>query len=186
MTMKTTVLVLAYLGLGVLSAQAQSRPAEDIAAEAFKCQACHGAGGGNSVPRLNGQRADYILTRLREFHDPASQAPHATYVMWEMASSVGAKKAEALATFFSRQAPTPSHGSGALAEKGKKLYQSGDGAVQACQACHGAQGEGQGAIPRLAGQHNRYLSQQLANFGMKVRFHKTMGSPARWLRSDQI
>ena len=183
--MKRMVLALASLCL-VLSlarAQAQSMAAEDIAAEAAKCQTCHGPL--ESAPRLNGQRADYILTRLREFHNPASQSPHATYAMWDTATGLGTKKAQALADYFSRQAPTPAHG-GALAGKGEKLYQSGGGQIPACASCHGAQGEGQGASPRLAGQRDLYLSQELANFGMTTRFHETMNAPARSLNDDQI
>jgi cytochrome c553 len=103
-----------------------------------------------------------------------------------MSSSIGAKKAQALAEFFSRQTPTPAHGSGALATKGKQFYEAGDGNGPTCQTCHGAQGEGKDAIPRLAGQHNLYLSQQLASFGLMVRYHATMGPPARPLSDKQI
>ena len=184
--MKRIVLVLACIGLAVGHAQAQPVPSGDIAVAAAKCQACHDAPGRSAAPRLNGQHAAYILTRLREFHDPASQTPAATHAMWDMSSSIGAKKAEALAEFFSQQTPTPAHGSGALARKGKQFYESGDGIGPACQTCHGAQGEGKGAIPRLAGQHNLYLSRQLASFGLMVRFHATMSGPARPLSDEQV
>ena len=175
--MKRFVFGLACLGLAMARAQAQSIAAGDIAAEASKCQACHDAPGQNAVPRLNGQHPAYILTRLREFHNPASQTPHATYAMWDMSSSIGAKKAEALAEFFSRQTPAPAHSGGTLAAKGKQLYESGAGNGPACQTCHGAQGEGKGAVPRLAGQHNLYLSQQLESFGLMVRVHEAMNAP---------
>jgi len=90
--MKRFVFGLACLGLAMARAQAQSIAAGDIAAEASKCQACHDAPGQNAVPRLNGQHPAYILTRLREFHNPASQTPHATYAMWDMSSSIGPKR----------------------------------------------------------------------------------------------
>jgi cytochrome c553 len=100
--------------------------------------------------------------------------------MWDTATSLGAKKARALADFFASQAPTPPHGGSALAAKGKTFYETG------CQSCHGAQAEGKDASPRLAGQHNVYLSRQLANFSMTTRFHASMNPPSRSLTDNQI
>ena len=45
------------------------------------CEGCHGARGDSQkpeVPRLNGQKSDYILIRLKEFRDPSRKQPHAS------------------------------------------------------------------------------------------------------------
>ena len=38
-----------------------------------------------------------------------------------------------------------------------------------CQACHGAHGEGNGVVPRIAGQHADYLKKQLEAFRSTLR-----------------
>lgn len=182
--MKTFYLALAFVGLAA-SASAQMPPPAgmpaDIAPQANKCEACHG-GGLADAPRLNGQRPDYILSRLKAFHDPTSQAPHATYFMWDVASSIGVAKSEALADYFGRLDATPGEGRGPLADEGRRLYQT------ACQSCHGAQGEGgdAGPAPRLAGQKAAYLRAQIARFELAVRVHPVMISTALKLTLHQI
>ena len=41
------------------------------------------------------------------------------------------------------------------------LANTGGDGLAACASCHGAQGEGQGAMPRLAGINAAYLRKQL-------------------------
>jgi cytochrome c553 len=55
-----------------------------------------------------------------------------------------------------------------------------------CKTCHGAQGEGTVAAPRLAGQSDLYLSRQLGAFSMATRFHPVMGKPTRTLIPKEI
>ena len=142
-------------------AQAQPIDGKDVAVAAAKCQSCHDAPGQNAIPRLNGQQPAYILTRLREFHNPASQAPHATYAMFDMASATGAHMAEALAGFFSRQVPAPAHSTGPLAAKGKLLFESGAAAGTNCQACHGKEGR---AAARIHGWRASIISISASNW----------------------
>jgi cytochrome c553 len=76
-----------------------------------------------------------------------------------------------LAKYYATQAPTPAQSGGALAAEGQKIFESGapaDG-VPPCQACHGAHGEGNGAVPRIAGQHADYLKKQLEAFRSTLR-----------------
>jgi cytochrome c553 len=95
----------------------------------------------------------------------------------------------AVADHFSHQAPTSARPQTAkLAAIGKRLYVSGDSAtgVQACQSCHGANAEGQGNVPRLAGQHRDYLKTQLWDFNFATREHTVMNGNAMKLNPDQI
>ncbi len=177
--------------LTVSSAQAQVPPAAgmpaEIAAEAARCETCHG-GGLADAPRLNGQRPDYILARLKGFHSPASQTPAATKFMFDTASSLGAAKAAAIADYFGRQDPPRARGAGPLWEKGRQLYQAKSDGTPSCESCHGivADGGDRGPAPRLAGQHNLYLSQQLNSLSLSVRVHPQMGSRARTLSQDDV
>jgi len=138
------------------------------------CESCHGPGGNGatpSTPRLNGQLSPYIVNRLQELADLTRNSIHA------------------VADYFSHQAPTPARPqTGKLAAIGKQLYVSGDSAtgIQACQSCHGANAEGQGNVPRLAGQHRDYLKIQLWDFNFATREHTVMNGNAMKLSSDQI
>ena len=50
--------------------------------------------------------------------------------------------------------------------RGKAIFASGvaDKGIAPCAGCHGAQGQGNAMIPRLAGQHADYLVKQLLVF----------------------
>lgn len=138
------------------------------------CQDCHGPGGNSVVatfPRLNGQQADYIAAQLRNFRDHKRADPHAVAYMWGMASQLDDALIADLGKYYAAQLPTAPQTGGALAAEGKKIYENGapaDG-VPPCQACHGVHGEGNGIIPRIAGQHADYLKKQLEAFRSTLR-----------------
>lgn len=159
-------------------------------AEIAKCQACHGRDGNSStgeVPRLNGQSWVYIANRVRSFRDVTKQTAHATQFMFDVNSGVTDAVLLDLAHYFASQPPTAAAPAGALAEKGRQLYENGDGkAVPACQACHGATGEGQSANPRLNGQHAAYLRRQMESFSLLTRVHEAMNPRARSISAEQI
>lgn len=155
-----------------LGGMARAQVASDVA----RCQGCHASERPDAAPRLNGQHADYILDRLRAFHDPASQSPHATYSMWDVATSLGASDARAAALYFDSLPATPLRPVGEAAKLGRRVY-----AEYGCQACHGDNGEGHGNVPRLAGQRTLYLSQQMAALSLGVRYHPVMLDKARSL-----
>jgi cytochrome c553 len=145
---------------------------------AAKCEGCHGAGGNSppgNVPRLNGQHAEYLFSRVRSFRNLTRQSPHATEFMWSVNASLSDADLRALAGYFAAQPATAPASSGAGAERGRSLYQNGAGQrLPSCQGCHGAQGEGRGLVPRLAGQHGEYLRQQMGNFMSLMRIHGPM------------
>jgi cytochrome c553 len=75
---------------------------------------------------------------------------------------------------------------------GKAIYDHGIAAqdIPACGRCHGdqAQGgvDGVTPVPRLAGQHRRYLEGQLSAFASNARDNKTMHHNAMNLTKEQI
>lgn len=60
-----------------------------------------------------------------------------------------------------------------------QLANSGAGGLAACASCHGAQGEGMAAMPRLAGINAAYLRKQLDDFANGAREHALMSPIAK-------
>jgi cytochrome c553 len=155
------------------------------------CQDCHGPGGNSTVatfPRLNGQQADYIAAQLKNFRDHSRSDPHAQAYMWGMASQLDDSTIVELGKYYAAQTPTPPQSGGALAAEGKKLYLAGAPAqnVPACATCHGAHGEGNSIIPRLAGQHADYLKKQLEAFRSTLRDNAIMHANTKDMTDTQI
>jgi cytochrome c553 len=106
--------------------------------------------------------------------------------MWPVSTQIADKVVPELAKYFSEQAPTASQPVGPLVQEGRRLYEAGTVNVPACQSCHGVEGEGIGAIPRLAGQHGEYLRTQLTVFYYQVRVTDTMHPSIKFLTPMQI
>lgn len=155
------------------------------------CEACHGAGGDSrsaNIPRLNGQRIDYMLGRLDVLGDPLqSETEHSNDPLWHIVSDMGTNIREDIVKYFAAQTPMVAR-PGVLAAQGQQLYEHGaprEG-VLACNLCHGAAGEGRDLAPRIAGQHSSYLKAQILEFNSTARPHGTMNSGAHKLTGDQV
>lgn len=78
----------------------------------------------------------------------------------------------------------PSRTDAILSRDGQTVAMSGGGggAANACFACHGLEGQGDGdATPRLAGLDPGYLLKQLEDYAVGTRSHEAMGTIARQL-----
>lgn len=156
------------------------------------CSSCHGLGGRSispTFPRLAGQQFEYIAAQLHAFRDHTRADPHAHTYMWGMAAKLSDETIDGLASYYSAQPPvagTP--GDPALMAAGRKIFDDGipDREVPACGACHGEKGDGAGAIPRLAGQHQGYIAEQLVNFASKARDNEIMHNNSKNLTPDEI
>jgi len=155
---------------GVALAQAQhgEQDAKTLAKDV--CSACHGPLG-HSIspvfPRLAGQQPGYIMVQLDAFRNHTRSDPNAQAYMWGMSSQLSDETIKELANYYAAQKPVPgAPGDPALMAEGKKIFTQGIKAqnVQACETCHGAEAQGAGAFPRLAGQHVDYLIAQLQGF----------------------
>jgi cytochrome c553 len=155
------------------------------------CQNCHGPKGASvsaTFPRLNGQQADYIAAQLKNFRSHSRTDPHAVAYMWGMAAQLDDAIIAELAKYYGSQTPTAPQSGGALAEQGRKIYENGapaDG-VPSCQACHGAHGEGNSIIPRIAGQHADYLKKQLEAFRSTLRESDVMHANTKDMTDTEI
>lgn len=142
------------------------------------CESCHGARADGQVitaPRLNGQQPGYMVDRLKKFSDMTRTNPHAKIGMFKELATENDAIWGSIAKYFASQPPTNPK-PGALAAEGRRIYENGIAAenVIACNQCHGAQGEGHGATPRIAGQRADYLKAQLRLFNLKFREHILM------------
>ena len=90
----------------------------------------------------------------------------------------------AMARFYAAQTPFSGGGSGNAA--GATIYQKGAKDIPACQTCHRANAEGNGAIPRLAGQHKAYLQMQLQAFAVAARIADPMTHHVWFMTPEQV
>ena len=135
------------------------------------CSNCHGLTG-NAVspnfPRLAGQVEPYVVAQLNGFKSHNRQDPAGFEYMWGLSRSLTEEQIRGLAAYYAAQVPQPQplEGDAARLEPGRTIFITGvaDKGVPACLGCHGAEGQGQAAYPRLAGQHADYLVKQLIVF----------------------
>jgi cytochrome c553 len=132
------------------------------------CAACHGPDGGGapdgSVPTIAGQHRGVILKQLVDFrHDTRINIRMQHFVAGDHLP--GAQALADVAAYVASLPPrSPAVRSGtaataAMLDAGRNDY------ARLCQSCHGprADGDDAGRVPRLAGQHVEYLTQQLAD-----------------------
>lgn len=137
---------------------------------AEKCQHCHGIDGDASsiiYPRLAGQHQEYMVKQLKNFRSGERQG-----TMNDLARDLTDDEIVALAEYFS-QKPALKHRvrDEEFAAVGRYIFRKGNkySGVAACASCHGEHGTGTQTLPRLAGQHMRYVSLQLEDFNSRKR-----------------
>ncbi len=147
---------------------ADQERAKQIVAD--RCHVCHGTEGeaSNAVyPRLAGQNKEYIIKQLNSFRSGERKG-----MMNNIVADLKDEEIIALADYFSAKR-TLRHRvrDKELAAVGKYIYHKGNkySGVAACASCHGDRGQGNKDLPRLAGQHKRYLSDQLEAFIQRER-----------------
>lgn len=135
------------------------------------CSSCHGMSG-NAVspnfPNLAGQTSAYLVAQLKGFKSHARQDPAGYEYMWGLTRSLTDEQIAGLAAYYAGQQPErqPLEGQASRMHAGQQIFDRGVAAqnVPACTACHGAEGQGNEAFPRIAGQHVDYLVKQLTLF----------------------
>ncbi len=148
---------------------------EKLAIQIIKneCHFCHGMEGEGSThryPRLAGQHKEYIVKQLKDFREGLREGT----VMNKMAVDLKDNEIASIASYFSKK-PTKSHKirkkHKEIAEVGHYLFKRGNkfSGVIACANCHGENGNGTEELPRLAGQHKRYVVSQLLAFNKRKR-----------------
>ncbi|WP_207485998.1 c-type cytochrome [Arenibaculum pallidiluteum] len=146
-------------------------PIDDLAGPAGAalqgCARCHGydglGRGTGAFPRLAGQNAAYLQGAL----DAYASGARPSGIMKAVAAVLSAEDRRVLAEYYARQ-PSPSappRGAvdAGLVERGRALALAGDlrAGVAPCASCHGPGHPTDPRFPRLAGQHARYIADQL-------------------------
>jgi cytochrome c553 len=133
------------------------------------CSNCHGVNGVSvspMFPKLAAQPREYLVAQLTDFRAHRRADLNAQKFMWGF-RHLSEAQIEQLAAYFSTRPPPPAtFGNSPLVDVGRAIYMTGipNRGVAACSACHGANGEGLGETPRLAGQHADYIMKQLMVF----------------------
>lgn len=141
------------------------------------CSNCHYRDGNAlspNFPRLAEQPLPYLVLQLKSFRAHDRSDPAGFEYMWGLTRKLTDAQIDGIAAYFhdAKARPNPA-GSGPAAALGKAIFEHGlpDQHVPACASCHGENGEGHDAFPRLAGQHADYVRKQL------LVFQRTEGRP---------
>jgi cytochrome c553 len=165
------------VGISILLTIPAGLRAQDSASAAVAvCLPCHGpavdtappAPGAPPFPKLDGQHPEYLVKQLREF----KAGKRKNDLMVPILAKLSSKQFPALAAHFASQPLAPRRVENAqLAERGRVIYEEGTLAagVPACVGCHLSNAVGASRYPRLAGQRQAYVVQQLTNFKSAAR-----------------
>jgi cytochrome c553 len=147
-------------------AAAGQNAARDIAAKVEVCTACHGASGkpaDKSIPVIWGQQAGYVYIQLRDF----KRGDRKSEIMQPIASSLEKDEMLAIAEYFS-QKKWPDLGQ-PRAPKAVARQALGAEHSVGCTGCHLDAFQGDGTVPRLAGQSRDYLAKTIEDFRSRAR-----------------
>ena len=168
--MKIAVIAVALWAMtGVAHAQAdEARAKKIIGGSCFLCHGAEGESASEVFPRLAGQNAEYIAKQLENFKSGKRKSS----AMAPMVAELSPDDMAALGRFDGSRPPHKEAPKDApLAAVGQYIYSQGNrfSGVPACASCHGPDGAGSNALPRLAGQHAAYLDNQLKQFNKRER-----------------
>ncbi len=136
------------------------------------CHTCHGAEGRKGLmptyPTIDGQKYDYLLRQMLDIKS-GERSNGMSAAMKAITANVSEAEIRAIADYLSRLTPKKEDKKPAAAVSvGKKLYQE-----KICHSCHGlkAQNPIAGNYPRLAGQNEQYLANQMIDMKDKKRLN---------------
>jgi len=160
---------------------------------AVACARCHGfdgaSDGSGAFPRVDGQSAQYLAQQLRNFASGARQ----NALMEPIAKGLNDDEIDAVAQYYAslHAVAFPSRPvSEQVFDLGKQVAEVGDlrVRVQACESCHGPNGEGEpiAGVPYLGGQYNHYIRVRIRMFRQGYRKSVQMLVPAHNLSEQDI
>lgn len=163
------------LALLALTPPATAQPTPDVERArkivAGGCGLCHGVDGESSselFPKLAAQHPTYLARQLAAFKSGKRKSS----TMQPMVKDLSDDDFASLGAYFAAKPASANEVKDPeLAAVGRYLYRHGNrySGVAACASCHGPNGEGTDALPRLAGQHPLYLEKQIKLFSQRER-----------------
>ena len=148
-------------------------PGLAAAVDPAPCLECHRPSASQGLaPVLEGQHAEYLQIQLTRFRDHLRPS----FPMTDLSQGLDERAIADLAKALARRAWRDESGrvDPAAARRGAQLAAQRD-----CRACHGESMLGGDSIPRLAGQSQPYLRQQLLAFSAGSRYHPPTGGGQR-------
>ena len=146
----------------------QARAAEIVSGRCFLCHGMEGESASPVFPRLAGQHSEYIAKQLADFKAGKRKSD----TMKPQAEELTPTEMRAIGVFFEAKkvGARRAKGPGLLAV-GKYTFERGNQftGLPSCASCHGPKGLGTPLLPRLAGQHPRYIEDQLKQFNSRER-----------------
>jgi cytochrome c553 len=152
---------LIVLVAGIAAAKAQT-----IEEKAATCGACHGEAGipqEKTTPVIWGQQEGYLYLQLRDF----KRGMRKNEKMAPIAEALEREDMLALAAYFAHKAWPSLEQPSASADVAKRAL-TAIGSV-GCTGCHLGEFQGDGSVPRLAGQSREYLAKTIAEFRTRER-----------------
>jgi len=140
--------------------------AQSIEEKTQICASCHGAEGkpvDKTIPIIWGQPLGYLYIQLRDF----KRGDRKNDIMQPIASSMEREDMLAIAEYFSKK-PWPDLGQPRASKEISERALSANRSV-GCTGCHLDQFQGDGTVPRLAGQSRHYLTKTIADFRTRAR-----------------
>jgi cytochrome c553 len=153
--------VLAVFLIGVTRSSADS-----IEQKVEVCAGCHGADGkpiDKTIPIIWGQQTGYVYIQLRDF----KRGDRKSDIMQPIASAFERDDMLAIAEYFSKK-PWPDLGQPRAPKDVSSRALQANASV-GCTGCHLDHFQGDGTVPRLAGQGRDYLTKTIADFRSHAR-----------------
>jgi cytochrome c553 len=140
--------------------------AQSIDEKVETCAGCHGQDGkpiDKTIPVIWGQQTGYVYIQLRDF----KRGERKSEIMQPIAAAFGKDDMLAIAEYFAKK-PWPDlnqpRSPKAVAERALTAEHS-----VGCTGCHLDRFQGDGTVPRLAGQGRDYLARTMADFRTRAR-----------------
>ena len=152
--------------VGLAAAVAPACAADDIAAKAQTCDACHGQNGlpiePKTIPIIWGQQPSYLMKQLRDYRNGERDNP----IMTPIAKGLAEGELRPLAAHFASKTWPAKTG---LAQPAAAAAASPPNGIAQCQPCHQPNFVGGPPAPRLAGLSYEYLVASMRGFAAEQR-----------------
>jgi cytochrome c553 len=135
--------------------------ADPIDGKAALCGACHGQSGvpaNKETPIIWGQQEGYLYLQLRDYKSGA----RSNEIMSHLVSAMTRDDMLAFAAYFAAK-PWPNVGQPSANDAAAKEATSASASI-GCPACHSDRFQGDGTVPRAAGQYSAYIAKTLQDF----------------------
>jgi cytochrome c553 len=165
---KTQGAFIIAVGLGVVLSLGGSLPAaaQSIEEKTQVCAGCHGQEGkpvDKTIPIIWGQQPGYLYIQLRDF----KRGDRKNEIMQPIVSTLERQDMMDIAEYFSKK-PWPDLGQPRASKDVSERASSANHSV-GCTGCHLDHFQGDGTVPRLAGQSREYLTKTINDFRTRAR-----------------